>query len=87
MNTYSYHPIGVCAKRIDFSLDQNCIQNLSFEGGCPGNLKAIALLLEGENANIAIKKLKGNRCGNRLTSCADQLARALEDALIKEKTL
>ena len=81
MSQYSYYPQGVCAKQIFFELEDGRIHNIQFVGGCPGNLQAIGKLLEGQNADMAIDKLKGNTCGNKPTSCADQLARALEEAL------
>ncbi|MCR4667121.1 MAG: TIGR03905 family TSCPD domain-containing protein [Desulfovibrio sp.] len=84
MKSYSYVPRGVCAKQIFFSLDEGKIHNLYFEGGCPGNLQAISRLLEGGEAQKAINLLKGNTCGNKNTSCADQLAQALEAALAED---
>lgn len=81
MQTYSYRPRGVCAKQIDFQLEEGRIHHLHFVDGCPGNLQAISKLLEGEDAVKAIHLLKGNTCGKSSTSCADQLALALEDAL------
>lgn len=72
----------VCAKLISFDLDDNNrISNLSFKGGCNGNLKAISILVDGQDANKIITLLKGNTCGPRPTSCADQLAKALLQAL------
>ena len=84
MQNYSFVPCGVCAKLISFSLENGKIHNLSFVNGCPGNLQAIGKLLEGEDATKAIRILKGNTCGKNSTSCADQLAIALEQALDKE---
>ncbi len=81
MQSYSYIPRGVCSKQIKFELDNGNIHNLVFVGGCPGNLQAISKLLEGTDARKAISILKGNTCGNNPTSCADQLAIALELAL------
>lgn len=79
MANYSYTPTGVCARQIDFEIDdEGKMHNLKFTGGCNGNLKAIGLLLEGADAKEAARILKGNDCGGRGTSCADQLARAIE---------
>ena len=79
---YHFVPKGVCARGIDFDLDENGkISNLSFRGGCAGNLQAIGKLLEGEDAEKTIGILAGNTCGPRPTSCADQLAKALRAAL------
>ena len=77
---FVYTPEMVCSQKIEFDLNNNIVSNLSFYGGCNGNLKAIALLLEGKDADYIISKLKGNTCGRRPTSCADQLVRALEKA-------
>ncbi|MBQ7606891.1 MAG: TIGR03905 family TSCPD domain-containing protein [Desulfovibrionaceae bacterium] len=84
MTQYSYYPQGVCAKRIFFALEEGRIHNIQFVGGCPGNLQAIAKLLENQDATMAIERLKGNTCGNKPTSCADQLAQALEKAMQQE---
>ena len=77
--TYKTH--GTCARSITFTKnDDGTISNISFEGGCNGNLKAISKLCEGMKAEEIIAKLKGNLCGMKSTSCADQLARAVEQA-------
>ena len=81
MKEYTYIPQGVCARQISFSLEDGRIHGLHFIGGCNGNLKAISKLLEGREASEAVSILKGNDCGGRGTSCADQLSRALEAAL------
>ena len=86
MQTYSYTPQGVCTKGISFSLDNGKIHDIQFYGGCPGNLLAISKLLEGTDAEKVVTTLKGNDCGGRGTSCADQLAIAVEQALEREKT-
>ena len=85
MKTYTYTPQFVCSREIRFGLENGKIHNLRFVSGCDGNLKAIGKLLEGHEAAEAIRLLKGNDCGGRGTSCADQLARALEAALEEEK--
>ena len=86
MNTYIYTPKYVCSREIRFGLEGGRVHNLRFVGGCDGNLKAIGKLLEGREAEEAIRLLKGNDCGGRGTSCADQLACALEEALEQEKS-
>ena len=79
---YTYKPQGVCSRQIDYDLDEEGkIHSLSFIGGCNGNLKAIGRLLEGEDARKAADILRGNLCGGRGTSCADQLSKALDEAL------
>lgn len=86
MAAYSYNTEGVCAKNISFSIEDGKLHDVKFLGGCPGNTAAIGKLLEGASAQETSKILKGNQCGNRGTSCADQLAIAIEQALIKENT-
>jgi len=78
---YQYKTKGTCSQEIRFDLDDNKIYNVSFLGGCNGNLKAIAKLVEGMDANQLISTLQGNTCGFRTTSCADQLAKAVDEAL------
>lgn len=82
MKHFEYTPMGVCSVLISFDLDEeNKIHNLSFTGGCNGNLKAIGLLCEGKDAEEIEKILKGNTCRTMNTSCADQLSKALHKAL------
>ncbi len=78
---YSFNTRGTCSKVINFDLIDGKVHDLSFVRGCDGNLKAIAKLVEGQDAMEIIRLLKGNRCGLKKTSCADQLALALEEAL------
>lgn len=77
MKEFTFETTGTCAKYIHFSKEGNRIYNISFEGGCNGNLKAISRLCEGMDANEIVGKLRGNICGSKRTSCADQLALAL----------
>ena len=86
MNTYTYTPKYVCSREIRFGLEDGKIHDLSFVGGCDGNLRAIGKLLEGKEAKEAIRLLKGNDCHGRGTSCADQLSLALEAALEEERS-
>ncbi len=80
MKNYSYTPQGVCSKQITFGIDENGkLRNVKFTGGCPGNLAAISKLVEGADPKDIINILKGNDCAGRGTSCADQLALALEE--------
>lgn len=81
MQHFTYTPSGVCTKKIDFDIEDGKIHNLVFEGGCPGNLKAIPKLVEGREAREIESILQGNDCGGRGTSCADQLSRALKEAV------
>ena len=76
-----YMTSGTCASSIDFDMDGTKVKNLRFNGGCNGNGKGIAALVEGMEAQEVIKLLKGIRCGLKRTSCPDQLAKALEEYL------
>ncbi len=75
--TYKTH--GTCSVQIDYDIKDNRIYNLKYTGGCNGNLKGIAALVEGQDINNVIKKLKGINCNERGTSCPDQLAKSLEE--------
>ncbi len=82
MKEYTYKPSGVCSTNIEYKLDdEGRIHDLKFTGGCNGNLKAIGRLLEGQDAKKSADILRGNLCGNRGTSCADQLSKALDESL------
>ena len=72
---------GVCARKINFEIIDGKLHNVSFVGGCNGNLKAISKLVEGMEATKVIEILKGNTCGAKSTSCADQLCKAIEEVL------
>jgi len=87
MQSYTYSPQGVCTKAITFTIDDGKIHDIHFMGGCPGNLTAISKLLEGAEAKNVVETLKGNDCGGRGTSCADQLALAVEQALAQTKII
>lgn len=78
---HTYQTTGTCAREINFDIEDGIITNVSFVGGCNGNLKAIAKLVEGKNAEEVASLLKGNTCGPRNTSCADQLAKAILKAM------
>ncbi len=75
----TYIPTGVCSKKIDFDIEDGKVRNVNFLGGCNGNLKGIAALVEGQDIETVKEKLKGIKCGFKNTSCPDQLAKALED--------
>ena len=83
MTALDFKPHGVCARTIHVELDDKgtTIQNVSFEGGCNGNLKAISKLVCGMPVDHVIELLAGNTCGPRSTSCADQLTIALREAV------
>ena len=77
---YEYKTENTCSQIISFDIDGNVITNIEFFGGCNGNLKAIAKLLEGTTVEEIEEKLLGNTCGRRPTSCTDRLARAVRAA-------
>ncbi len=82
---YKYKTHGTCAREISFELENGIVKNVSFFGGCNGNLKGIAALIEGRKAEEIIPLIKGTKCGFKSTSCPDQLALALEEALNANK--
>ncbi len=79
--TFQYQPQGVCSRGLTFDLENGCVKNVRFEGGCSGNTQGVARLVDGMPAEEAIRRLAGIRCGFKSTSCPDQLAKALAAAL------
>lgn len=82
---YSYRTKGTCSTQIDFDINGDVITNVTFYGGCNGNLKAIPILVDGMSVDDIEKKCKGIKCGFKNTSCADQLACAVREAYNKIK--
>ena len=80
MARYDYNTSGTCSQLISFDINGDIISNVSFVGGCNGNLKAISKLVNGWTVDKIEEYLKGNICGRRNTSCADQLAVAVRKA-------
>ncbi len=78
---YTYKTKGTCSSSITFEINDGIIENLAFNGGCNGNLKAISKLCNGKKATEIADILRGNTCGPRATSCADQLAKAIDEAI------
>ena len=78
---YVYKPKGVCSSQIDFEIKDGVLRNVRYTGGCNGNLKAVGALTDGMKVQDVIHRLKGIECGHKGTSCGDQLARALEEAV------
>ncbi len=78
---FSYKTKGVCSQYINFELKDGIVTNVQFLGGCNGNLKGIAALVEGQKAEDVIARVEGIKCGMKATSCPDQLAKALKEAL------
>ncbi len=81
MMHHTYIPSGVCSKKIDFDYEDGKIYNLKYIGGCNGNLKAIARLVEGLSFNEVVKRLEGNTCGIKNTSCANELVKAIKEVM------
>ena len=79
-----YKTKGVCASAVSFDLVDGKITGAKFTGGCSGNTQGVCALVEGMDAKDAIKRLSGIRCGFKPTSCPDQLAKALQEALNAE---
>ncbi len=79
--TYTYKTQGTCSRKITFDLEDGIVKNVNFEGGCNGNLKGISALVEGRPAEEVITSVSGITCGFKSTSCPDQLAKALHEAL------
>lgn len=80
MAHHAYHTKNTCSRLIEFDLEGDKVHNVSFTGGCNGNLKAVSTLVEGMSVGEIEEKLLGNTCGPRPTSCADQLALAVREA-------
>jgi uncharacterized protein (TIGR03905 family) len=74
---FEYTPKGVCARKIQFEINGGIITDVSFSGGCNGNLKAVSKLVNGKTADEINEILAGNTCGFKGTSCADQLSKAV----------
>lgn len=81
----TYKTSGTCSQMINFDLEDGIVKNVSFLGGCNGNLQGIGALVEGQKAEDVISRLKGIRCGMRPTSCPDQLAKACRMILSEGK--
>ena len=79
----TYIPRGVCSRKIDYEIEDGIIKNISFTGGCNGNLSGISKLVIGMPVEQVISLLSGTTCGLKETSCPDQLAAALRDAIDK----
>ena len=81
---YTYRTKGTCSREISFDIEDGIISDVKFEGGCNGNLKAISKLVNGKNAKEIAELLRGNTCGFKSTSCADQLSKAIEEAIAEK---
>ncbi len=81
---FEYNPKGVCSMKISFDLEDGIVKNIKFLGGCNGNTQGVSKLAEGRRAEEIISALEGIKCGFRQTSCPDQFALAIKNALNKE---
>ena len=77
---YHYNTNGTCSREILFEIEDGKVKNVTYIGGCNGNLKGIASLVEGMDVDEVIARLEGTTCGGKPTSCPDQLATALKQA-------
>ncbi len=82
--TYEYTPRGVCSRKMIIDIEDGIIRSLEVVGGCDGNLQGISALVQGQRVDDIISRLEGIRCGNKSTSCPDQLAKALA-AIVQEQ--
>lgn len=78
---YTYRTKGTCSQLITFDMENGKISNIEFLGGCNGNLQGIAKLADGKDAKELIHTLEGIKCGFKPTSCPDQLAKAIKEAI------
>ena len=80
--TYKTH--GVCAREINFEIEDGRITDIRFVGGCSGNTQGVAQLVKGMKVDDVIAKIEGIHCGPRPTSCPDQLAQALKEYMAQQ---
>lgn len=82
---FQYRTKGVCSRNVSFDILEGKITDVRFDGGCAGNTKGVAQLIEGMDATEAIRRLEGIQCGFKGTSCPDQLAKAIRQALSEDR--
>ena len=78
---HTYTPKGICPTKITIEVEDDILKNIDFKGGCPGNLQAVSSLVQGMPVSVVREKLSGITCGNKSTSCADQLVKGIDEAL------
>lgn len=83
--TYIYRPKGTCSSKIELELEGDIVKKVAFFNGCHGNAQGIARLVEGMSVEEVKKRLSGISCSGRPTSCPDQLAKAVEEALLAQQ--
>lgn len=74
---FQYKPQGVCCQLMQIAVNNDHVEDVQFMGGCHGNLQGIGKLVKGMSIEDVITKLEGIKCGNKPTSCPDQLTQAL----------
>lgn len=79
--SFQYRTKGVCSRNITLDIVDGKVMNVKFDGGCNGNTQGVARLVEGMDAQEAIRRMEGIQCGFKGTSCPDQLAKAIREAL------
>ncbi len=77
----SFTPQGTCSRYFEFEIEDRIIKSMDFVGGCNGNLQGIEALLKGMKVEDAIARLGGIKCGNKATSCPDQISKGLQNAI------
>ena len=82
---YTYKSSGVCSRSITLTMEDDIVRDVHFEGGCSGNTQGVEHLVRGMKADDVVRLLKNIKCGQKETSCPDQLARAIEEARAAEK--
>jgi len=86
VSSFAYQTDGTCSSKIELDIEGDVVRRVKFVSGCPGNTAGVARLAEGRSAREVIALLRGIPCGDNLTSCPDQLARALEAYLGQAST-
>ena len=81
MSKFTYTTRGVCSRSIDVTVEDGIVKEVLYHGGCSGNTQGVASLVKGMKVEEAVAKIKGIKCGMKSTSCPDQLALALEEAV------
>ena len=76
-----YKTKGTCSSQINIEIKDGVIDSVVFVGGCNGNLQGISKLVEGMDATEVVNRIKGIHCGMKPTSCPDQLATAISEAI------
>ncbi len=78
---YAYTPHGVCSRQIQVDIEDGIVNQVRFIGGCSGNTQGVSALVQGMPVEEVIRRLENIHCGNRPTSCPDQLTKALRQAM------